>query len=114
MQERSLGRLSPEQREVAEIMQRNALELQRLIEGLLQYGQAQFGRTALELVATALPDLVEQSLSSHELALRAKLLQTKVAVDSVRIRADAKKLKTILDNLVSNAIKYSPPAPVFA
>ncbi len=109
MQERSLGRLSPEQREVAEIMQRNALELQRLIEGLLQYGQAQFGRTALELVATALPDLVEQSLSSHELALRAKLLQTKVAVDSVRIRADAKKLKTILDNLVSNAIKYSPP-----
>lgn len=104
----SLGPLAAEQREVVGIMLRNTLELQRLIEGLIQYGRAQFGRTRLKLASVPLSGLIEQAVDPHRLAARAKGLRLEVAVDPLRVHIDETKVKAILDNLLSNAIKHSP------
>jgi two-component system, NtrC family, sensor histidine kinase GlrK len=108
--ERFSGPLTPTQQELAAILQRNALELQRLIEDLLLLGEAQFRRMNVDLEPVDLTAIVEQVRSNHELAVRAKNLsfELKLAAEATRFVADRDKVRVILDNLVSNAIKHSP------
>lgn len=108
--ERFSGTLSPTQRELADILRRNALELQRLIEDLLQLGEAQFRRLRLEHEPVDLPAVVQQVIADHDLAARGKGLEfsLQLGADARRFVADRDKVRVILDNLVSNAIKHSP------
>jgi len=102
--------LSPTQRELADILRRNALELQRLVEDLLQLGEAQFRRLRLENELVDLSVVVGQVLAAHDLAARGKQLAfaLELAEDARHFIADRDKLRVILDNLISNAIKHSP------
>ncbi len=108
--ERVAGALTPTQRELADILRRNALELQRLVEDLLQLGEAQFRRLHLENEALDLPQIVQQVAADHELAARTKgvSLSYQLDADAARFVADREKVRVILDNLISNAIKHSP------
>ena len=108
--ERFGGNLTPTQRELAAILRRNSLELQRLIEDLLLLGEAQFRRMKLELGDVALDALIEQVRADHDLAARAKELRfsLKLEPQASRLVADQDKIRVILDNLISNAIKHSP------
>lgn len=108
LNEGALGTLTPQQREIAEILRRNGIELQGLIEALLDYGGAQFRGAALDLVPVSLDELVHRVAQDHQLALQGKKLKLALDVQPLAVRADAGKLKGILDNLLSNAIKYSP------
>lgn len=108
--ERFGATLTPTQRELADILRRNALELQRLVEDLLELGEAQFRRLTLEAAAIDPAPIVQQVIDGHALAARAKRLSFAVSVDAPPegILADPDKMRVILDNLVSNAIKHSP------
>jgi len=110
LMERFAGTLNPTQRELADILRRNALELQRLVEDLLQLGEAQFRRLRLENEPVDLAAVAGQVLAVHDLAARGKQLEfaVKLDPDAQRFVADRDKLRVILDNLVSNAIKHSP------
>lgn len=110
LMERFAGTFNPTQRELADILRRNALELQRLVEDLLQLGEAQFLRLRLENEPVDLAAVVAQVLADHDLAARGKQLafSLELGEDAVRFVADRDKLRAILDNLVSNAIKHSP------
>ncbi len=104
----ALGPLTDEQREIARILRRNALELQGLIVGLLQYGQAWMQRTALSPSVWNCRTVVDEIVRKHELALRSKELEVVADTGSDALRADRDKVAAILDNLLSNAIRYSP------
>lgn len=104
----TLGRLSDEQREIAEILRRNAIELQELILGLLQYGQAWTQRMALSPSVWECGGLVDEVLRKHGLAQRAKGVRVHADVRAGFVRADRTKVAAILDNLLSNAVRYSP------
>lgn len=108
LNEGALGALTPQQREIAEILRRNGIELQGLIEALLDYGGAQFRGAALDLAPVSLAELIHRVAQDHQLALQGKKLKLELDVPPLSVRADAGKLKGILDNLLSNAIKYSP------
>jgi two-component system sensor histidine kinase GlrK len=103
-----VGALTPEQREIAEILRHNSIELQKLIEDLLSYGASQSHKPTLELAPVELKRVVNRVLDDQKLALRGKGLKLNVAVRDLRLSADFEKLRVMLDNLVSNAIKFSP------
>lgn len=103
----ALGPLNDEQREIADILRRNALELQGLIVGLLQYGQAWMQRSALSPSQWACRAMVDEIVGKHELALRSKRIAVAADVEPGAVRADREKVAVILDNLISNAIRYS-------
>jgi two-component system sensor histidine kinase GlrK len=103
-----VGALTPEQREIAEILRHNSIELQKLIEDLLSYGASQSHKPSLDLVPVELRRVVKRVLDDQKLALRGKGLKLEVAVQDLRLSADFEKLRVMLDNLVSNAIKFSP------
>ena len=102
------GKLSPEQREIAEIIRHNSIELQKLIEDLLSYGASQFHKTALVISPVSTQEVFRRVADDQKLALRAKGVRLEMDIADVTIAADAEKLRVTLDNLVSNAIRYSP------
>jgi len=109
-----VGKLSPEQREIAEILRHNSIELQKLIDDLLSYGASQFHKTALEVKPVQIRHVINRVADDHRLALRAKSLKLDIEAHDVRLSADFEKLRIILDNLMSNAIKFSPPGGTVA
>lgn len=107
--EEVVGKLSPQQREIAEILRNNSIELQKQIEALLNYGASQFHKVALDLKPVSLERVVSRVAGDQRLALRSRDLKLDVSGPQVLVTADAEMLRITLDNLVSNAIKFSPP-----
>lgn len=112
LSEEALGKLTPEQQEVVGILRANSIELQRLIEDLLSYGAAEFHRSALSFSPVAMRRVVARVLDDQNLALRARALSIAPHVDDITLEADFEKLRIMLDNLISNAAKFSPERSV--
>ncbi len=108
LSEEALGKLTAEQQEVVGILRGNSIELQRLIEDLLSYGAAEFHRSAVRFSPVAMRRVVARVLDDQNLALRARALRIAPQVDDITLEADFEKLRIMLDNLVSNAAKFSP------
>lgn len=102
------GPLSPQQAKIAGIMQGNVLRLQRLIDGLLRMQQAGHLRERIEPVPLRLDELIQQILATHQLAARDKHLHVSGTLAPLTVAGGREELTTIVDNLVANAIKFSP------
>ena len=108
------GPLSPKQREIVGILIESSLRLRKLIEDLLSYSAADFEHAALRLQVFPLRDLVEEVVESQRLAWQSKGLRVEVDVADLVLTADRERMRTVIDNLLSNAIRYSPLGGVIA
>lgn len=106
--EGTTGPLTKGQREIVEILKQKSLQLQRLIEDLLNYHRAQESMGRLELKAVRLDQVVEQVLEDHRLAVQARRIRPQLHLSPFLLQGDEEKLRAVVANLVSNAIKYSP------
>src|SRR5437016_2151004 len=103
------GPLAPTQAQVVSIMRDNSVKLQRLIEELLDFQRALHAAASLEVRPIELDGLVRDAARPHELAAQAKGLRLTIDAQAATLEADPQKLRSIVDNLISNAIKFTPP-----
>jgi two-component system sensor histidine kinase GlrK len=103
------GPLVPAQQQVVSIMRDNSVKLQRLIEELLDYQRALHAAASLEVKPVVLDSLVTEATRAHELAAQSKGLRLNIDSQAAMVEADPEKLRSIIDNLVSNAVKFTPP-----
>jgi two-component system sensor histidine kinase GlrK len=103
------GPLVPAQKQVVSIMRDNSVKLQRLIEELLDYQRALHAAASLEVKPIVLDSLVTEATRAHELAAQSKGLRLIIDSQAAMVEADPEKLRSIIDNLVSNAVKFTPP-----
>jgi two-component system sensor histidine kinase GlrK len=89
-------------------MRDNSVKLQRLIEDLLDYQRALHAAASLVPRSFALHDLVADVARSHELAMQARGQRLSLELDPISIEADPEKLRSIVDNLLGNAVKFTP------
>jgi two-component system sensor histidine kinase GlrK len=104
----TVGELDKPQREVTDILRLNGLKLQQLIENLLSFSAWQSKNEVLTLTDFPLRALVISVAKSQRLALKAAKIQLKLDVEDIVVNADRDKLRTVLDNLLSNVVKFTP------
>jgi two-component system sensor histidine kinase GlrK len=104
----SVGALAHDQEEVADILRLNSIKLQRLIENLLTYSAWQSKAAILEIAPFELKPLVFGVISQYRLAITKSRIRLRLKVSPVTVLADAHKLRLIIDNLMSNAVKFTP------
>ena len=108
------GQMTRQQSEIVTILQNNSARLQKLIEDLLDYHRAQEGLTRLDVAPVRLDRVVEQVLDAHKLAAHARGVRAELLLHPLTLNADSEKLRVVVDNLVSNAVKYSPEGGTIA
>ena len=103
------GKLTPAQEEIAAILCKSSMELQRHIEALLNFNTIVQG---LDKPVTPEPvdvgPLLEQVLQDQVVSIKAKGLSIEADPSALTVPGNREQLRVVLDNLLSNAIKYSP------
>jgi two-component system, NtrC family, sensor histidine kinase GlrK len=103
------GELTPAQEEIAGILCKSSVQLQRRIEDLLSFNTIVHGLGAPvshEPLDVGL--LLNQVLEDQMVSIRAKQLHIETDAVELTIAGEREQLRIVLDNLLSNAIKYSP------
>ncbi len=105
-----LGDLSPEQKNMVSMMERNTQSLIELVNDLLDASKIESGTMRLDLAAVELGGLVGELRENMGPLARDKelALEESLPADLPPLRADRTKLRRVLVNLVSNAIKFTP------
>jgi signal transduction histidine kinase len=110
----ALRRLPPEEvSRLAGVMRREAKRLARIVSDLLDLSRIERGLEpalcrvplAVEPAVVATVDLFRQGTATHPIAIACEPMLP-------RVDADPDALERVLTNLISNAIKYSPPGSV--
>lgn len=103
-----LGELTPKQQEVVTILRNNSFELQILIENLLDYEEWREKSGKLELTRFPLKPMLEGCIKRYRLILASQQIKLNARCNDIEIQADRTRLRMTLDNLISNALKFSP------
>ncbi|WP_226446336.1 sensor histidine kinase [Ferribacterium limneticum] len=102
------GPLASGQREVVEILQHNVRGLQEQIESLLTLNAAAFEARRLQIAPVRPRKLLASVAQRRELHSQSRQLNIVVEAPEEQAMLDAEKMTVVLDNLLSNAIDFSP------
>jgi signal transduction histidine kinase len=103
--------LSDQTREYLGVVARNSDRLLALVNDLLFVASLQAGDVALDLSETDLGEIVRESVESMEPRAAAKKIALTCELETVpKLDADTRRILQVVDNLVSNAIKFTPEA----
>ena len=90
-----------------EMISRNAKRLSGMVEDLLETTRLESGRLQLHLSSFDLAQLV--ATVTGEMGAAASRAVRCEAVPGAKVRADAGRIERVLENLIGNALRYSPP-----
>lgn len=102
------GPLNEQQRTIIGIIEQNSRRLQQLIEELINYQEAGFAASSIDPHPVAFDVVCTQVLRMHRLVAAARAIRFERKLTPVMVEGDADKLRVVVDNLVTNAIKFSP------
>lgn len=103
------GPLGENQREVVDILQHNVVSLQQQIESLLSLNAAAFEARRIRATRVELPKFMASVVQRREFHAQSRRLKVLIETPAVsKVMLDAEKMAVVLDNLLSNAIDFSP------
>jgi PAS domain S-box-containing protein len=104
------GETTPEQVEYLQIVLKNVVQLQSMIEDLLTVTQTREGKLSIELQSVSVDDAVRDALHTLRSAATTKQISLSAAdlSDLPPTCADPTRLRQILIILLDNAIKFTP------
>ena len=108
--------LEPEQhRKAARAIRRNAESLARLVDDLLDTSRIVSGKMHLQLSVCDIGALTREALEVVQPAIQAKALRLELSLgEPARVVGDCDRLRQVLWNLLTNAIKFTPRGGVIA
>ncbi|MDO8909422.1 MAG: HAMP domain-containing sensor histidine kinase [Pseudohongiella sp.] len=103
-----VGPLNDEQREVSRIIITNGQRLQMLIEDVLRHNSQNFA------VLNAMPEpvrfdqIVEAVVAAHQWPVTSNRIKVHREMEKLVVLADPERLRVVVDNIFTNALKFSP------
>ncbi|NML45054.1 response regulator [Ramlibacter sp. G-1-2-2] len=105
-----LSQLDPEQRETLEVVRQSSRSLLRIIDDILDFSKIEAGKLDIHPEVVSIKQVIEEVQSIYLGNASAKGLVVRRMVDpriSPALRVDPVRLRQILNNFVSNAIKFT-------
>jgi two-component system sensor histidine kinase GlrK len=102
------GKLTAQQLEITHILRDSSLRLQKMIENLLNYTETQFNALKLKPTPLVLADVMQEVTHAYALTITSKNLHISQSIDNIVLHCDLPKLRAVLTNLISNAVKFTP------
>ena len=104
------GELKPEQRNFLAVVDRNTERLLRLVSDLLDVAQIESGRLALDVDEEDLSQFVAEAVEAARPVALDRGIDLELQTNGgARVRIDRTRLAQVLDNLLSNALKFTDP-----
>ena len=101
--------MGADQRRYLEIVDRNSERLLELVSDLLFLAQIEAGKLGIERSHVDLSKIVEECIETSSPVADAHGIELDAKVDRVpRLQGDRVRLAQVLDNLVSNGLKFTP------
>jgi len=93
-----------------EVIARNARAQKQIVDDLLDVSRIASGKIALDITSVDLPGLIDSVLDGSMLAIQAKGLRLKRVLDpsATPVLGDVARLRQVVNNLLTNAIKFTP------
>lgn len=107
--------LTEEQREYLELSERSARSLLRLLNDILDFSKIEAGKLTLHIAPFSLRECVESAAGTMAIVAKQKGLDFRVLLSDhlpETVIGDSDRLRQILTNLVSNAVKFTPAGRV--
>ncbi|MFW5878415.1 MAG: PAS domain-containing sensor histidine kinase, partial [Myxococcota bacterium] len=101
--------VAEEMNESIEAILRNTRRMNVMIRDLVDAARIEGGKLSLELRPISLASYLDTLLERSDVMVEMERVRTDVPEDLRAVSADPDRLDRILMNLVSNALKYSPP-----
>jgi len=99
-----------QQRDFLQVIDRNSDRLQRLVEDLLLAAQVEGGTLHLVTTTVDLGELVSDCVEASAPMAAARGIELGCSVDEApSVSGDVRRLGQVVDNLLSNALKFTPP-----
>jgi two-component system, NtrC family, sensor histidine kinase KinB len=110
LEDNRVGELTSEQKELVEQLKNDNQRMLRILSELLNMSQVEAGKIQLDIQAVSPYQIVEASVAAVSSAAKEKQIQIeqRIKKDLPDIKTDADKITWVLNNFLTNAIKYSP------
>jgi signal transduction histidine kinase/CheY-like chemotaxis protein len=116
MSELMLGtQLDPEQREFAQTIRRSGTSLLAVVNDILDFSKGEAGRLELESIPFALARLIDECVDTVAIVASEKGIElcSRIELDvPAQVRGDPARLRQVLLNLLSNALKFTEKGEV--
>jgi signal transduction histidine kinase len=110
LREGDAGELTEEQHQFVSIVERNSDRLLRLVGDLLFVAQVEAGKITLERESIQVEELVREAVDAARPTAMEKDIEIALDLDGLGdLYADRARLCQVIDNLISNALKFTEP-----
>ena len=110
------GRVQDERRrqQYFDVLQKETSRLHQLVENLLDFGRMDAGRRQYQLERLDFSALVRDGVAEYcrESHVNGHRVELSAEASSLIVEADPEAMRRVVRNLLENAVKYSPDAPV--
>lgn len=103
-----VGQLNDEQREVSRIITSNCQRLQSLIEDMLRHNSQNFEILNAMPEAIRFDQAIEAVVAAHHWSVTSNRIKVHRSMEKLVVLTDSEQLRVIVDNLFTNALKFSP------
>jgi signal transduction histidine kinase len=109
LEDERIGKLTAEQKELVQSLKDDNQRLLRILSELLDLSQVESGKIQLNMQAVPVNDIINKALAAVQNAAKEKNIQIKqqFADKLPAVQADAEKAVWIINNFLTNAIRYS-------
>lgn len=108
MSEGVTGPLNNHQREVADILKKNSISLQKMIEKLLSFNMSDQENLSPGYSKIRVRKMMDNVLADHKATILAKNISVDLDLEDWEYFADEEQFRVVIDNLLSNAVKFTP------